>query len=551
MLEKVKISTGIPLILTAFLLMQLISSFYFFRFINSQNEINNTMTIQSEKNHVLDRVWIIFLENRSLLNIISKGIMKGVYENDTQKNKRIDYAEEQVKKTKSAWSEFKSIPGKFGENLEVNMNSAFNDYYNAQLELIYYLRKNMLDDFNNQPTNDYQNTFGKLYENYYAADVIYHNKLIKNSKSNETLTIWITILLLASICITIILVWVGIRRLLILPMDHFLESIQHIAKGNLIKPIHVTGSYEIKKLSETLRNMQSELSRTVGDVRDSANAIYSGASEISAGNNNLSARTEKQAASLEETAASMEELTATMRQNADNARQASHLALTASETAERGGKVVDDVVDTMRGIGNSSKKIADIINVIDSIAFQTNILALNAAVEAARAGEQGRGFAVVAGEVRSLAQRSAQAAREIKILIGDSAGRIDAGAVLVERAGETMDEIVSAVTRVTNIMSEITSASDEQRRGIEQIGVAVTEMDRVTQQDAALVEQSAAAAASLEEQASRLTQAVSVFNIQAGELKTGTQTRTMVPLPRSVPEKPVHANNAGDDWESF
>lgn len=235
------------------------------------------MTIQSEKTHILDRVWIGFLENRSLLNIISKGVMKGIYENDTQKKKRIDYAEEQVKKTKSDWLKFKSMPTKFGEELEHHMDSSFNEYYNAQLELVYFLRKNRLDDFDNQPTSDYQNTFGKLYESYYSADTDYYDKLIKNSKSNETLTIWIAILLLVSICITIILVWVGIRRLLILPMNHFQESIQSIAKGNLIRPINVTGSYEIKKLSETLRYMQNELSGTVGDVRDGANAIYRGA----------------------------------------------------------------------------------------------------------------------------------------------------------------------------------------------------------------------------------------------------------------------------------
>ncbi len=208
----------------------------------------------------------------------------------------------------------------------------------------------------------------------------------------------------------------------------------------------------------------------------------------------------------------MEQLTATVKQNAENARQASHLALSASETAQRGGKVVDNVVQTMRDISTSSQKIADIISVIDGIAFQTNILALNAAVEAARAGEQGRGFAVVAGEVRNLAQRSA--AREIKSLIEDSVGKVDVGSTLVESAGETMAEIVSAVTRVTDIMGEIASASDEQSRGIDQVGLAVAEMDRVTQQNAALVEESAAAAAALEEQASRLTEAVAVFRIQ-------------------------------------
>ncbi|WP_318376392.1 methyl-accepting chemotaxis protein, partial [Enterobacter sp.] len=238
-----------------------------------------------------------------------------------------------------------------------------------------------------------------------------------------------------------------------------------------------------------------------------------------------------------------------VKQNAENARQASHLALSASETAQKGGKVVDNVVQTMRDIAGSSQKIADIISVIDGIAFQTNILALNAAVEAARAGEQGRGFAVVAGEVRNLAQRSAQAAREIKSLIEDSVGRVEIGSTLVESAGETMDEIVSAVTRVTDIMGEIASASDEQSRGIDQVGLAVAEMDRVTQQNASLVEESAAAAAALEEQASRLTQAVAVFRTRrvARPASAGiTPVQTMAPtvLTRKVA-------TTDENWETF
>ena len=266
---------------------------------------------------------------------------------------------------------------------------------------------------------------------------------------------WILVGVMIVVLAVIFAVWFGIKASLVAPMNRLIDSIRHIAGGDLVKPIEVDGSNEMGQLAESLRHMQGELMRTVGDVRNGANAIYSGASEIATGNNDLSSRTEQQAASLEETAASMEQLTATVKQNAENARQASHLALSASETAQRGGKVVDNVVQTMRDISTSSQKIADIISVIDGIAFQTNILALNAAVEAARAGEQGRGFAVVAGEVRNLAQRSAQAAREIKSLIEDSVGKVDVGSTLVESAGETMAEIVSAVTRVTDIMGEI------------------------------------------------------------------------------------------------
>ncbi|MFD1802270.1 methyl-accepting chemotaxis protein, partial [Mixta tenebrionis] len=296
--------------------------------------------------------------------------------------------------------------------------------------------------------------------------------------------------------------------------------------------------------------------RTVSDVRDGSDAIYTGASEITAGSNDLSSRTEQQAASLEQTAASMEQLTATVKQNAENARQASQLALSASETAQQGGKVVEGVVKTMSDIAGSSKKIADIISVIDGIAFQTNILALNAAVEAARAGEQGRGFAVVAGEVRNLASRSAQAAKEIKSLIEDSVARVDTGSALVGTAGETMSDIVSAVTRVTDIMGEIASASDEQSRGIDQVGLAVTEMDRVTQQNAALVEESAAAAAALEEQASRLSQAVSVFKVRQSQVKHTAALTKPASASSPAPVKPAAlkaavAPAADKHWETF
>ena len=374
---------------------------------------------------------------------------------------------------------------------------------------------------------------------------------VKDSNASYTQAMWILFGVMIAVLAVIVTVWLGVRKTLIAPLNRLIDSIRHIAGGDLVKRIDVESDNEMGQLAHSLRHMQGELARTVGEVRQGADAIYSGASEIAMGNNDLSSRTEQQAASLEETAASMEELTATVKQNAENARQASHLALSASETAQKGGKVVDNVVQTMRDITASSQKIADIISVIDGIAFQTNILALNAAVEAARAGEQGRGFAVVAGEVRNLAQRSAQAAREIKSLIEDSVNRVDLGSTLVESAGETMDEIVNAVTRVTDIMGEIASASDEQSRGIDQVGLAVAEMDRVTQQNASLVEESAAAAAALEEQASRLTQAVAVFRIQQNQTNSGRETVSAAPMPAPTLLRKAAATDGGENWETF
>ncbi|MEC3767520.1 methyl-accepting chemotaxis protein [Cupriavidus sp. SS-3] len=287
-----------------------------------------------------------------------------------------------------------------------------------------------------------------------------------------------------------------------------------IAEGDFSQPV-ATRAGDKGSLVFAMQQMQQQLSRMVRDFKASAESIGSASREIAAGNNDLSQRTEQQAASLEQTASSMEELTSTVRQNADNARQASGLAANASDTALRGGEVVGRVVQTMDEINDASKKIVDIIGVIEGIAFQTNILALNAAVEAARAGEQGRGFAVVAGEVRSLAQRSANAAKEIKGLIGDTVARVDNGSALVGQAGKTMDEIVQAVKRVTDIMGEISAASAEQSSGIEQVNQAVAQMDEVTQQNAALVEEAAAAAGALEEQAGRLQSAVATFRLAA------------------------------------
>ncbi|MGU7813588.1 methyl-accepting chemotaxis protein [Burkholderia sp. AW49-1] len=316
--------------------------------------------------------------------------------------------------------------------------------------------------------------------------------------------------------VVVIAIRFAMRGLIVKPLEDAIAHFERIAGGDLTQPVNVSSTNEIGRLFGGIKRMQDAVTTMVQAVHRGTESIDVGAREISTGNTDLSQRTEEQAASLQETASSMEQLTGTVRQNAENARQASQLAVNASDIATQGGDVVGQVVSTMQDIAASSGKVVDIIGTIEGIAFQTNILALNAAVEAARAGEQGRGFAVVAGEVRSLAQRSASAAKEIKQLIGDSAEKVESGSALVARAGSTMDEIVQAVRRVTDIMGEISAASDEQSTGIEQVNRAVGQMDSVTQQNAALVEQAAAAAASLEEQTRQMKAVVSEWRVAGG-----------------------------------
>jgi methyl-accepting chemotaxis protein I, serine sensor receptor len=310
--------------------------------------------------------------------------------------------------------------------------------------------------------------------------------------------------------------WVALRRAIARPLEAALGHFDAIASGDLRREVDVTSRDEMGQLLAGLAKMRTSLVATVGTMRSGSESIASATRQIAAGNTDLSSRTEEQASALQETASSMEQLTGTVKQNADNARQASALAANASEIAGKGSSVVMQVVDTMGEINRSSSKIADIITIIEGIAFQTNILALNAAVEAARAGEEGRGFAVVAGEVRSLAQRSSAAAKEIKELIDTSVSRVQTGTTLVDEAGRTMNEVIGAVQRVTDIMGEIAAASEEQSSGIEQVSRAVSQMDEVTQQNAALVEEAAAAAQSLEDQAGRLREAVAVFRMAEG-----------------------------------
>ena len=316
----------------------------------------------------------------------------------------------------------------------------------------------------------------------------------------------------AGLALLVVLSWVVVQRIR-RSLGAVSAVAQRIGEGDLSQPIEVQGRGEVAEMMRAMQGMQTSLVRIVGDVRHSSDSIATGSSEIAMGNADLSQRTEEQASNLEETAASMEQITSTVKNNADTARKAATLAGSASQAAVKGGEVVGQVVTTMQDISAASRKITDIISVIDGIAFQTNILALNAAVEAARAGEQGRGFAVVASEVRSLAQRSAEAAKEIKALIGASLEKVENGTQLVSNAGQSMEDIVAQVQRVSDLIGEMSSATGEQTIGISQVGEAVMQLDQVTQQNAALVEQSAAAADSLKHQAARLSEIVSVFRL--------------------------------------
>jgi methyl-accepting chemotaxis protein len=342
------------------------------------------------------------------------------------------------------------------------------------------------------------------------SDGLAQNVIIQSNVKAARLQVMVS-LILATVAMVFAALW--LTRRLVQPMYHAVKVADQMAQGNLSTSVQASGNDESRQLLHALSTMQSNVGGMVRNVKSTAEGVAIASAEIAQGNHDLSSRTESQASALEQTAASMEELSSTVKQNADNAKQANQLAMSASTVAVKGGEVVAQVVDTMKDINDSSRKISDIISVIDGIAFQTNILALNAAVEAARAGEQGRGFAVVASEVRSLAGRSAEAAKEIKALIGASVQRVEHGTSLVDQAGATMTEVVSSIRRVTDIMGEISAASSEQAAGVAQVGEAVTQMDRATQQNSALVEEMAGAARNLNAQAQELVQSVAVFKL--------------------------------------
>ena len=553
MFNRIRVVTMLMMVLGVFALLQLVSGGLLFSSLQQNQKsfvISNDLRQQQSE---LTSTWDLMLQTRiNLSRSSARMMMDANNQQSSAKNDLLKSAKNSLTQAAEHYARFKSIDP-LPEMAEVssNVDEKYQKYFAGLTERVQFLESGNMDAFFAQPTQGMQNGLGDAKSKYASVSEKLYRQAFDESARDYQFAQWQLAILAVVLVLILVVVWYGIRHTLLNPLSRVIAHIREIAGGNLTNTLTVAGRNEIGELASSVDHMQRSLVETVTQVREGSDAIYSGTTEIATGNTDLSSRTEQQASALEETAASMEELTATVKQNADNARQASQLAQSASETAQHGGKVVDNVVKTKHEIAGSSKKIADIISVIDGIAFQTNILALNAAVEAARAGEQGRGFAVVAGEVRNLASRSAQAAKEIKALIEDSVSRVDTGSVLVESAGETMNDIVNAVTRVTDIMGEIASASDEQSRGIDQVALAVSEMDRVTQQNASLVQESAAAAAALEEQASRLTMAVSAFRLAARPYAVKTkEERTSADAPRSA-QKPSLSMEHDTNWETF
>lgn len=551
MIRNVRVITGILMVLAIFCLLQIVTGSLFYSAVNNDRlNFQNSGTLNSQQENLSDSVNTL-IKTRVTVTRVAIRFLKNQRDPASQAaiDTLLNTASESMKKAEGYFARYQALPHVTGQNPQIaaDMEKQYRQMHDVMKLSIEYLRANNYQAYGDLDAQKAQDEMEASYEQWRNENNALLQHAAAENQHSFTRMQWTQGGIVLVVLIVLGVIWSGLQHILLKPLAQIMDHIRTLTQGDLTHRLGVQGRNEMGRLAMGVEEMQQSLISTVTAVRNSSESIHSGATEISSGNNDLSSRTEQQAASLEETAASMEQLTATVRQNTDNAKQATQLAKNASDTAARGGQVVDTVVHTMSEIADSSKQIAQITSVIDSIAFQTNILALNAAVEAARAGEQGRGFAVVAGEVRTLASRSAQAAKEIKALIDKSTSCVGMGSQQVSDAGKTMKEIVAAVTRVTDIMGEIASASEEQSRGIEQVSLAVSQMDSVTQQNAALVEESAAAAASLEQQAEQLRLVVAVFHI-THSLGDSVSRQPPTSPPRVTTSAPVTQDA---HWETF
>lgn len=513
MFNRVRISLGLIAVIAIFVVLQIVSSAFGYIRADKTDKDFNEVEVLNTQFDMLNASWSAMLHARIETNRVALRISAGKLD---EFDKLILEAEKAVNESNQTFNAFinQDRLSEKGNQLAVPIQESSEKMLQILSKQLQTLREKDVNAYLSLNASVLQKELeGHLaaYGSHIQNLIVIKNEESVIAKRNAIIQIGFEFFIAMLVAI---IAWIWVQRAIKTPLESLLKHFKYIAEGDLSHRVNFNGSNEIGKLFEFFTRMQDYLINTVQIVRDSTHVMVAGVEKMASGNDDLSARTEEQAASLEETAASMEELTATVRLNADNARSASSLALNTSATATKGGEITQTVVVTMRDISESSQKIGAITNVIDGIAFQTNILALNAAVEAARAGEQGRGFAVVAGEVRNLAQRSAQAAREIKQLIDESIERVSAGSSLVEQAGETMNEIVLSVSKVTDIMGEISSASDEQSRGIELVSQAVNQMDQVTQQNSTLVHELASSARTLETQSVELSKAVAVFKLE-------------------------------------